>query len=429
MIGVGLGLSALGRRAWTPKQLGAAWTWDPALVTTTGALINTATDAGGSGLVLSSPATRETSLVTDGPFTGKGAIRTSNTTSSLRAVTGGVTGAQPFHMVTIAEVMAPGDTPGSTFAMYGIQNDANNFGMGAFTSSYFCAIGNGTSGTYLLPSGTATFDAYPHIFELRYDGTNLSGYFDGKLLLGPTPKTFALSFAGLTIGTWFSSKITQDARIHSLTFGSNKNFSQATVGRFLKYELKRLGGTGRVVALFGDSTTQGSASGAEPLDKSIRAVMSAPNIMFPANYGVSGERADQILTRLQAFNASATHVFIWCGRNGPTVTTAPADAALTYGYITSMVQQAHLFGLKAVVGTLDQWGACVGSPYSEAYRTGINTLVKANSAGADAIADIDLAVGPYNAANYCVDTLHPNVSMLRTYVAPTANAALAASGL
>ncbi len=429
-IGPAYGLGSTFTPTWSPRQLGAAWVMDPNLFTLSSSNITAAADAGGSTNVLAALSGKEPVVDTGGCFgVSHPCLRTSNTSTRLFSATGGVTGNSAWSLISIFEMQGAGTGPASVgdFALFGTPASARNAGLGASSTSFAC-MGNGV-GTFQVPNGSPYFDSLPHIIEARYNGTSLNLYFDGALLGGPFTVAANITDAAIGFGNWYTQPTYPpiDARVHTMAFFAGANPSQSDVTTFLRYEMTRLAspaGRGRIVAMFGDSTTQGTASGAEALDKSLRLQQVFPNVIFPSNYGISGERADQIATRLAAFSLASTHIVIWCGRNMPTSVTPAADAATTYASITTMVQRAHAMGSKAVVGTLDQWGAATVGSYANNYRIALNVLILANSAGADAIALIDEAMGAYNIVNFCADTLHENIAAERTIVAPAIYAAL-----
>jgi hypothetical protein len=410
-------------------MLGAAWVMDPALFTVTGANITSAADAGGGSVLLTAAAGKEPVLVTNGPFTGKPALRTSNGLTKLFSPTGGVTGAQPWHQIAIFERIGPAPASGfGTFALMGTPGPAgaNNVGLGAITSN-LVAGGNGSSGTIVVSAAVPYVDSTPHIVEAKYDGTNLYLYFDGKLSGGPIAKTYAISTADIGFGNWYNlpgnaAYYGLDARVHSMAFGSNKNFAQPDVNAFLRYELARLAGpTGkpRALVLFGDSFTEGTAVGSKPLDASIRLAQVAPNIVFPSNQGISGQRPDQIVARIPAYTGIATHIGIWAGVNLTLTPVTPAvDAVAAYAQISNGVASAHAMECKAVVGTIPQWGTSTVGSYINDFRLALNTLILANTAGADAIADIDVYMGAFTPSNFCADMTHPSATALDTIIGP-----------
>lgn len=406
---------------WKPAQLGAAWIMDPALFTVSGSSITAAADAGGGSIVLTAASGNEPVLVTNGPFTGKSALRTSNPATRLFSASGGVTGNQPWHLVSIFERLSACDPAGaSTFAQFGSPGpaSADNVGLGS-TKLSLAVFGNGNSGTNQVPSATPYLDALPHIVEAKFDGTDLSVNLDGKLLAGPFAKTYAITDAAFGFMSWYGAYLVQDARVHSLAFGSNKNFTQPQVNAFLRYEIARLGGTGRILALFGDSTTQGTTVGARPLDQSIRAAQVYPNVIFPSNQGVSGERPAQIVTRLLAYPGPSTHIVLWCGRNLTLTPVTPAiDAADAYAQITMGVARIHALGSRAIVGTLDQWGLSPTGSYTDDFRLAFNALILANGAGAEVVVDISTLMGAYSPASYTPDTIHPSAAALDTIIGP-----------
>lgn len=425
-------MGMMGHAGWSPSALGAAFMLDPAYFTLSGSNITAAMSGDGSGKTLTATAGKEPVLDTGGAFgVTRPCLRTSNPSTRLFSATGGVTGNQPWSMFTIAEWVSGGAGPASLgcFSLLGTPAATKNMGIGA-NATTFVMVGNG-NGITLINGFNPPLDTVPHIVEAKYDGTNLYTYFDGKLLGGPTALALNITDAALGFGSWFTQPTypTIDARVHSQAFVCGSNPSQANVTQFIRYELRRLSsaaGKGRMVSMFGDSTTEGTASGAEPLDKSLRLQQVYPNVIFPANFGVSGETASSIADRFLTFTGPCTHVVMWCGRNMPPRTTFAADAATTYASIVTTVQRAHAFGARIVVGTLDQWGASTVGSYENNYRLALNTLILANTAGADAIALISEAMGAYNAANFCADTLHENQAAQRAIVAPAIYTALLA---
>ncbi len=422
---------------WTPADADLLWAFGGALsLTLSGSNITVASSVSRTAKNLAAASGKEPVVDvgnatqwnldrTNGPFTGKSSICTSNVDTKLFSATGGPTGASPFHIISIAEYrgLNTGTTNLGNFCTFGAPSSAYNTGFGEFNSANFSFGGNASSAFTF-----GAVDTNPHIFEASYDGTNVRIYIDGKLATTQA-RTHNIASADFGFMNWWgvAGYHCVSVRASGHAFDS-KRLSQDAVNRFLRYEMARLSGpTGRprIVAMYGDSTVQGNAVGAEPLDQSLRLQQVAPNIIYPANYGVSGERPDQIATRLSTFDLAATHIAIWCGRNLQLVTTTPeADAAIAYESIRTMVARAHALGCKAIVGTLPQWGNATPGSYSNNYRLAFNVLILANSAGADAIALISEAMGAYNAANFCADTLHENITCERTLVAPAFYAAL-----
>lgn len=419
-------------RAWSPTRLGATWVYDPALLTVSGANITSAPGGYGGVYTLTAASGKEPVATTTGPF-GKTAIRSSNTSTKLVSATGGVTGNQPWHLLAMLEALSPADAAGlSTCIQFGSSGptSGNNVGIGA-TATYLATGGNGTSGIVGVLAGNPYLDTRCHLLDIGFDGTNLRQVVDGKVF-NTTAKTYAITDAAFGILNWYNAYIALDARIHALAIGANKNFTQAEVNAFLRFEFSRLasaGGRPRCCVFFGDSTTAGTASGAEPLGTAIRATESAPNITFADNEGVSGERSDQVLTRILAYTGPATHMHIWVGVNHTLSPVTPsADAAGAYADILSGVAFCRARSIIPIVGTLPQWGAATTGSYADDYRIALNALILAGAAaGAFTVADISAAFGPYDSANFCADTLHENIASLEALVAPTIHAALIAS--
>lgn len=442
---IGGGPSNTAPHGWTPRQLGAAFVFDPALVTLrSGTAIASAADAGGGPVVLASSAGAEMATSTAGVFGSKIGIRTSNTTGRLFSATGGPVGAAPFHLVTIVQMMVDDGSAYRAIWSMGAPNAAHVLFLADHSSHEFLVADDtgGVAQSYLAdPTPTAsTAILLPHVLEVQYDGTTLSLWYDGlHYTLGDKVTALATSDASFGAQRWNTGFTLGDAILYSLALRTGGVWTRSQVQSFLRYELRRLGSVGRIVALWGDSTTQGGAVGATPpkyLPPCVRAQTSGGNVLFVQNQGISGQRSDQIAARLTAGADPATHNVFWWGVNdisqlvpaGLTSTgVATADAALVYAQTRAAVALSHARGSKAVVATVQEWNASLDT-YRHTWRTTYNALVVANSAGADAVADVDAAMGPYDASKFVADGIHPSDTANLTIIAPVIYAAIVAAG-
>lgn len=449
MIGCGIGLTRGGRALWTPKKLGAAWVLDNQGFTLSGSNITGAASRFASTTMSAAAGREPVRVVGDAatytlnsstsPFTGVAALRTSNAATKLWSLTGGPTGATPWTRVSIVQRMGAVPASGSaTHSLFGEPGAAGPYNVGlGWTTAAISTFGNGSGAGLQLPQGNPYTDLLPHHVIEVYNGTTLTSYLDGRALGGPLAKTYAIPTGAFGYAPWYylagnASYNVMDTIVHAQTVVVGRNATAAELALLTRWDLANLtGATGgpRAVVCFGDSTTAGTASGAEPLAVALRATETAPNLTLADNEGVSGERSDQIRTRATAYTGIATHMVIWAGVNHTLSPVTPsADAAAAYSDILAMVTYCRGRKIIPVVGTLPQWGSSTPGSYTDDYRLALNVLILAGAAsGLFTAADIATAFGAYNSSNFCVDTLHENIASLRALVAPTIHAALIAS--
>ncbi len=414
------------------RRVGTTWALEPSLFSITSSLVTAAADGARGSIVLNAASGKQPPIdvgdaaqyeidKSKGPFTGKVGLRLSNGDTKLFSPLGGPTGNQPFHLVGIVEYMAVGGGAAGlcNYATFGAPSATGNTGVGV-TPASFAVIGNG--------SGTFTFGAYdnlPHFIDVKYDGATLTISRNGKVAYSG-PKVFAIPDASFGFMNWFGNPAypAADVRVWSHVLVVGKTWSPIEVNEIMRHELlsgARLAGPtghGRIIPMFGDSTVSGTALGAEPLDVALRTKQVAPNIMFPSNYGVSGEKPAEVAARLLAYTSQSTDIFTWCGRNLPTPVSPEADAASVYASDVAMIRYIQSIGSKAFVGTLPQWGnATVGSYFND-YRLALNVLRRANSGRADGVVDIAVDMDPFDADNFCADMLHENSTCQEEIVAP-----------
>ncbi|MBZ5673722.1 MAG: SGNH/GDSL hydrolase family protein [Acidobacteriia bacterium] len=161
----------------------------------------------------------------------------------------------------------------------------------------------------------------------------------------------------------------------------------------------------------GDSRTSGTNS----TDNVNYPAQLVPALSAPArvvNTGVSGNKMSDILARFYTLSGTNGVLAAAIQPHGPNFwvslwdgTNETGTAASIYASMTTYVNQVHALGGKVAIGT--EGSACPGS----CSNTALNTLINANTAGADAI--VPLASDPiYSANSYtsqtCFSTVHPS---------------------
>jgi lysophospholipase L1-like esterase len=397
-----------------------------------------AIDAGGSAVQFTS--TNKFTLVINGPYGAAApSLRTNNTTGRLFSATGGPTGAQPWHLVYIGKALqvAQSGNGYDTWIGFAAPAAAQSIAIGVNTGGQLFVItddGAVAKGLQIDgPSPLAINQGEDHIVEVQYDGAKLTFWVDGRHM-STLDQTVALNLSDASFGfqNWYTGGTypVGDARIDAALFRAGAIVPREKMAKWFRTELRRLGGTGKMVVFFGDSTTAGGAAGttsASYLPNAVKRKAVAPVVIYSQNQGMSGLTSAQILTQgVVPHTDPLTHAHIWWGVNDVSASTA---AATIYANTIAAVKHLQKRGAKVIVGTLAQWGALVSDGTKDAIRVAYNALVLANSAKADAVADISAAMGAYSAGNFCADTLHPNDSANDTIIAPAVYAVLAVLGL
>jgi hypothetical protein len=414
----------------------ATFILDPTEFGLSGTKIIEALDGGGGTVALTSASGAEHHTDTAGPYGAVApSLRTDNIAGLLSSASGGPTGAKPFHL--IMAVRSDDNAAGyHSFFGFGNMGAAQNLYLGVNTGQFRFFTDDGVvAGTFTMPNGpaqTVLTPGHDHIVEVQYDGATLSYWINGRHnLTTDQAVTLNVSDASINFGAWFAAiadHITS-ARIDFFALKVGGLFARPVLNVWIAQQLQRLGGTGIVLMATGDSTTAGGAAGTTPahyLPLAIRDQATGAHVIYPQNAGLSGLRSDEVLNQLVIPHVDPiTHAHVWVGVND---VAQSVSSARTFAFIEAIVGRFRARGAKVVVGTLPQWGALVADAARNALRIGINTLIHNNAASLGyTVADYDAAMGPYNPANFCADTLHENDGAVTGIVAPVGYAALIAA--
>ncbi|MCJ2020542.1 GDSL-type esterase/lipase family protein [Methylobacterium sp. E-065] len=187
------------------------------------------------------------------------------------------------------------------------------------------------------------------------------------------------------------------------------------------------------LVIAGDSIGAGSINGANP--------WSALNLSGPytvENHSFSGAYIGQqaglnesaVLSSYDP-NSGTNWLIVQAGTND---LAQGASASVAYTGVQKLIQDGHAQGFKVLVATVLPRDDAVfaWSSADESARLAYNDIVRANPAGADAIADIAAssimgsAAAPANPALY-LDGLHPTASAVQSYLEPIYAAAITSS--
>ena len=178
------------------------------------------------------------------------------------------------------------------------------------------------------------------------------------------------------------------------------------------------------LVIAGDSIGAGSISGADPWrDLNLGGTYTVKNHSFAGAYigQQAGLNESAILKDFDP-NSGTNWLVVQAGTND---LAQGATASVLYTGVQKLVQDGHAQGFKVVVATVLPRSDAVfaWSSADESARLAYNDTVRANAAGADAIADIAAspilgnAAAPGNAALY-LDGLHPTASAVQAYLEP-----------
>uniref|UniRef100_UPI00226B92E3 SGNH/GDSL hydrolase family protein n=1 Tax=Methylobacterium sp. GC_Met_2 TaxID=2937376 RepID=UPI00226B92E3 len=178
------------------------------------------------------------------------------------------------------------------------------------------------------------------------------------------------------------------------------------------------------LVIAGDSIGAGSISGADPWhDLDLGGTYTVKNHSFAGAYigQQAGLNESAVLKDFDP-NSGTNWLVVQAGTND---LAQGATASVLYTGVQKLVQDGHAQGFKVAVATVLPRSDAVfaWSSADESARLAYNDTVRANSAGADAIADIAAspimgsAAAPANAALY-LDGLHPTASAVQAYLEP-----------
>ncbi len=178
------------------------------------------------------------------------------------------------------------------------------------------------------------------------------------------------------------------------------------------------------LVIAGDSIGAGSISGADPWKNlDLGGSYTVQNHSFAGAY-IGQQAGLNEGAVLQSFdpNSGTNWLVVQAGTND---LAQGATASVLYTGVQKLVQDGHAQGFKVVVATILPRSDAVfaWSSADESARLAYNDTVRANAAGADAIADLAAspimgnAAAPSNAALY-LDGLHPTASAVQTYLEP-----------
>jgi lysophospholipase L1-like esterase len=179
----------------------------------------------------------------------------------------------------------------------------------------------------------------------------------------------------------------------------------------------------------GDSRTYGTGvTGRNTYPAQLSALFSNRNEEL--NYGVLGQTqvdmnadaATQVDTKYNPSGRRRNVVLAWGGHNDLYNSRSAAD---TYADISTYVTARKAVGFKVVVGTIVKSQQLTGP--KETARQSLNTLILANTAGADGVADVGAApeLQNYDDTNYFTDKTHftaaGNAAVAREFYTPLRN--------
>ena len=185
-----------------------------------------------------------------------------------------------------------------------------------------------------------------------------------------------------------------------------------------------MSGSNLNLVIAGDSIGVGSVSGADPWkDLALGGTYTVDNHSFHGAYlgQMAGPNESKVLKDYDP-NSGTNWLVVQAGTND---LSQGGTASGMYDGIEKLVQDGHALGFKVVIATVLPRNSAVfaWSDANENARLAYNDMVRANPAGADAIADVAAspimggAGAPANAALY-LDGLHPTASAVQAYLEP-----------
>lgn len=440
MIGCGLGLTRGGRAPrWTPSKLGSSARFIARAdhATLSGSNITSLANAGGTAGAMTSPGSAYCTLDSTVLQGGKGAIRTSAYTSDLRVLTGGPTGTTPLHLVALVQrISQPGaGQNNSDFMISGDPgNDAShkNFGVGVVAASNGAwdlvgGFGNASQGGNASTFPNGAFDTSVHLFEGIATGSQILLNRDGGKTIffaggATTLSSGRMGFSGIYPLTQYGPP---DTRVFWAGW-FDRVLTTAERVLLLKYLAAEFSfRPQRFFSATGDSITAGHIGGVNTtsfleLLQGQYAALGTPEKITIFNQGISSQTTTQIAARSPSSFADAyaplganfrdQWLVINGGKNDNQATETPAQC---YANLAAISVAAQAIGVKTVMTTAFYGTPVAMTPANYAWVDGVNALVRANSCGADKVADY--YTDPNLASpttTYFPDNVHPNDAAL-----------------
>lgn len=385
-------------------------------VTLSGDDIVSLEDDGGSAGAMTSVAGKYCQLDTSAPQNGYAAIRTSTKDSDLGVDVGGPSGTSAWHMFALAYPITAGNKAGiATFMFSGTPGGAGN-GIGSTDDDHEWWAGNQS------PMVQTPHDQALHLYEFSSDGgTLLTARRDGALV-ATVPGASMISSGAMGFRGWYPLPDTHgppDTRIywaawfdHELSSAERRQVYQY-VGTEFAYRPRRfLSATGDSITA-GHVNTANTTSFIEVLQAQYAALGETVYIL---NEGIASQTSTQIAARSPSGFASRyaqgnfrdEWLIIGGGTNDHTLT-----ADQTYANLCSISKSTQALGVRTVIGTLLYLTAIEMTPVTYAWHDQLNGLIRANSCGANRIADyyVDPLLATPTTAHF-PDNVHPDDTAL-----------------
>ena len=449
--GAGGGPSRWVPSGFSPASLGAAWYLSPSGlkastgdIVTAGVEIATASAPGAAVQFSASAGARPLAAATPwGPL----GIATSNSNANLRLVsaTGGPTGSQTWHVMSLvrhdawsAELFAAYYGMGARGAARTFDLGSTNmggaprfrpFGKPAVTQPYPFTAEDSRLGDWMLYE-------VAHYLEGDPATSTIKVACNGKWLpfpytnTGLTPLAITnaeFGFRGVDATGGFAPPSTLTAG-HIQMVGSVLTERQRRL--FARWMVAGLNGGPRIVYCGGDSRMFGAGNATDKTPPyCMRACATGDVAVLTQNHGVSGYRSDNVADDFDAWEGPITHAFGFFAVNDllqdKTVEQITANAA-------RFVARAKALGAKPILNTTERFDPARCTGVVEERRVAWNDVVRNNTLGAAAWWDLDTALGPYNAANYQGGqqvNVHFTDAINQTVIGPLMYAAIVAAGV
>jgi hypothetical protein len=359
--------------------------------TSSGAFVNVSDIAGGGATLTAPTSGQRPAVESTTTLQGHGGAHfTSGADSRLYTTSGGVTGrgAHTFYVVASLDSLLGTDPACGIMG----QTDPGFAGKCSTVGASSPHWWGSRSGGSVVVGGAA--DTLPHLFQKVYDGTNVSLYVDDILVAGPTSDTGYALQNGFGFTPWNASFLSS-YRTYAAVWRSGAD-NAATSGLHTGYFANRFGLFLAIVD--GDSMTAGYLIGianswatlvSEAGGLVKVAGFSQPNIAVTGRTLATclANQPTAVNTNVSASGAIPSIVSIWAGVND--LNAADNSAAATYANLGTYVSNCHTAGQKVIVWTIPAGNAATSgggvASWYPAQRSALNTLILANSIGADGV--------------------------------------------